>query len=1044
MTTRLPVRPPLPTVCTLLLVLSSMLAGRESSAVDLGEIWQKLTGPLHTAGPIAPRADPAMIELATRLDWLERHLDTYGSVVVKHPDVWGQSRLLRHRHEYEQQLQAQLDQFAYRSNAALRRSDQTYLGMALALEAASGRRRGAEVVPLPSAGGSASVVNQIQSLLPSGNETVGRGETAIIGRAQPLAFPENPPGFRFEEGPLSLEPTLHLDQLSRYLNHLHELRRINEGDDVADAPGYAMVLVRLPISILPGGRTRRGYGAEATLIAEPILDDHLLPRTFRTLVINDLVDLIAPALAWCVNDASCVQWAGELSATALDASQRSFAITALAERLPTASPASPPAAQTRRSRMPIPFTQLVEASGVEQIAGLISATHTALVGLPTSRPCIGYGDVRGFLEEELNAAYDLLALPEMAGLWLELPSWQLAGLIRGRRGDEIDHLRNRFFADLDAHSGVAGRAISHTTTAVLAWGILVESVLLDAQLSEDMQHTACRHEMSVETGPFFGPFPPPLARQAFHQYVQTRWPLHVFALDPVVQEQNIEDSYSRRRELQIAMAMAFASGRMNAAALTRYTRRLETDMATVALNRTVVGFSHGSDTFGWRFTPRLQSPPDRGTLAAFTETLCGPSADADLAQSQLEPGMRECTAILVIPSFVSGVTFDVRTNWFSLTHPRCTEPSLAEAVTSAEMIAAVRAAPADDPRLTCSLPNTALRPLLRRAEQLDRELPLQTLSAQLPYENTAGGFELFSQGTTALAPELLGWYGAPGIDPSRNTSLYLIGRGFSVHDTSLLAGGRPVPITLISREVLRADIPPGVASLSAVSRPPLPHPTPPAAVEELPPPGGEAVSRGALSTGDCNRREVVDLHLATPYGVTSHLLVPVIRASESDAEMAFADRYEISLAYTTGKSSTANAEVARIDEFYGAAFNTLAITVPEAFLPPAKGVLNFTLSDPATRTPAAVFAIPLPSFDTARQAYALSGAELRNFIGDTSRPATDKTLRGALKPYLDSQLAAGTAPAVGQSLPLQLTATLAAEGRELPVSGAVQVVAQRR
>ena len=1028
-------------------------------AVDLSSMWQKVSAPLRFDRHGPPPADPCLADLAARLDWLERHLDTYGSVVVKHPDVWGQSRLMRHRQEYEEQLRAQLDQFAYRSNAAIRRSDQSYLGMALALEAATGRRRGPEQVPLPSTGGSASVINQIEGMLPTGNESVGRSDTAIIGRTQPLAFAESPAGFRFDDGPISLEPTLHLDQLSRYLNHLNELRRINEGDDIADAPGYAMVLVRLPVSILPGGRTRRGYGAEATLIAEPVLDDNLLPRTFRSLVVNDLVDLIAPALAWCVNDPSCVAWARDVVGSSPQSllprndSRRSFAITALAERLPTASPATAPAAKTRRSRMPIPFTQLVEASGIEQIAVLIRDTHAALAGLPTSRPCIGYGDVRGFLEEEVQAAEDFLAQPELAAVWLELPTWNLAPLIRGRRAAEIDQLRDRFFAQLDAAGPPAAHPISHTTTAVLAWGILVESALLDAQLTLDMQQTDCDGMLAAAAGPFYGPAPSPLARAAFNRYVQARWPLHVFALDPVVQEQNIEDSYARRRETQIAMAMAFASGRMSAAALSRYTHRMETDMATLALNRTAVGFSHGSDTFGWRFFPRVQSPPTRGALATFTETLCGPSADADLAARQLEPGIRECTAILVMPSFVPAVTFDVRTNWFSLAHPRCTEPSLEEAVSCSQMIASLRMSGAGTRPADCGLPTTVLRPLLRRVEQLDRELPLQSLTSQLPYENTAGGFELFSAGTTALAPELLGWYGAPGINPDSSTSLYLIGRGFSVHDTSLIAGGRPVPITLISREVLRADIPPGVATLPA-----MPQAVSSASPEELPPPAGSperlpapqpAATEGssppcACSLALCNSREMVDLHLATPYGVTAHMLVPVVRESRGSGRLAFADSYQIDLAYTTGKSTAANAEVARVDEFYGAAFDALAIAVPDDFLPPGKGVLNLTLTDPSAGQPVAVFAVPLPPFDTLRKAYVLTGADLRNFVGDTSRPATDKTLRGAIKPYLDALLAADAAPAVGESLELDLTATLSAESRDLPVGGSIRVSAQRR
>src|SRR5207248_1226903 len=82
------------------------------------------------------------------------------------------------------------------------------------------------------------------------------------------------------------------DQKRRFLNHLHELRRINEGDDNADAPGYALNLVSIPISVLSGDCTQTGYGTECTITASPHLTDDLLPTTFRDLVINDLIELL--------------------------------------------------------------------------------------------------------------------------------------------------------------------------------------------------------------------------------------------------------------------------------------------------------------------------------------------------------------------------------------------------------------------------------------------------------------------------------------------------------------------------------------------------------------------------------------------------------------------------------------------------------------------------------------------------------------------------------------------------------------------------------
>ena len=215
---------------------------------------------------------------------------------------------------------------------------------------------------------------------------------------------------------------------------------------------------------------------------------------------------------------------------------------------------------------------------------------------------------------------------------------------------------------------------------MLAWAILVESALLNDRLVEDVGAACgarCQGRPAAGyAGPFFGPDPAPEARAAFNDYVRCRWPIRVFALDPVSGEQNIDDSFSRRRELQIVMAMASASGRINMQAMQRYTRRLELDIASVALNKTSVGFSHGSDTFGWRFYPRVQSPPTRGTLATLGETVRGgPTTDGDLMQRQLEPGQRECTAMIVMPSFVPWVTLDVRTNWFSLPIRACSRRS---------------------------------------------------------------------------------------------------------------------------------------------------------------------------------------------------------------------------------------------------------------------------------------------------------------------------------------------------------------------------------
>jgi hypothetical protein len=1093
-------------------------------AREFGHVFRTLAAPLQAAHriPPPPSDDPCLEDLAKQMDWLEHHLACYGTVVAKQPDVWGQSRLTRARLEYEEEMRKQIGLFTERTTASIRRSDQAYLGMALALQSASGRRRTTQDVAVPDATGSASVINTIQGLIPTGNESAGRTDPVVIARTAPFAMPPNPAGFQFDDAPLSLEPTVHLDQLSRYLNHLNELRRVNEGDDSSDAPGYSLNLVRIPVSVTPGSRTRKGHGAEITVIAEPCLGDDLLPTTFRSLVINDLVDVIAPALTWAVNDRDCLAWAETIvagdgriaSRKALPEEAQSrerwglpraepshrqgvmAAMQSLRAKLPTITPSSAPSMKTRRSRLPIPSSQLADVAGIGQMAILIHDTHAALVNHPDSRPCIGYLEVRGHLAEELEAAYDFLALDARRHVWQELPGWNLAALVRSRQARDLAAARCRFFAAIGTGGEDGIELIGHvadadgpnvtgtdeagiccedpqpttpicrTTTAVLAWAILVESSLLNERLLADTREAATARGQAAGPGgcggPFYGPDPPPEARAAFADYVRTRWPIRVFALDPVSNEQNVDDSYARRRELQIAMAMASATGPLNAQAMQRYTRRLELDMATVALNKTAVGFAHGSDTFGWRFYPRVQTPPTRGTLATLGETVCGgPSSDADLAQRQLEPGQRECAAIIVMPAFVPWITLDVRTNWFSLTHPKQIDPGMSQTLTLSRAVQSMRTTAQACSR--CPGPHAAdsLPHMMRMIDQLERKLPVQTLQAQIPHENTSGGFELFNSGISDLAPELLGWYGAPGIDPAAVTSLFLVGKGFSVHDTRVIAGGRPARFRLLSREIIQVDIPSGAATVPwlpptvatarsatrglvlASAAEPLPEPS------VAPPLAGACATCGdpALDTceSDCNRREAVEVHLATPYGVTGSLFVPVARRTDSgDCTLAFASSCTIGLTFTVTKATGSKTESAKVDEFFSSSCDAIEITVPEAFIPPPKAALRLLVRDASSGATAATFSFDDPFFDARRSRYVIAGAQLRNFIGDTSRPATDKTLRGAAKPYLDSLLLRGDLADDGDAVPLTITAALVSGEHELPIGGEIAVQATRR
>lgn len=1162
----------------LLAMLAFLPASPVASAGDPIDLWRGLKAAaqgLHREKPVTCKDDQVEL-LASEIDWLEHHIDTYGSIVAKQPDVWGQSRLTRHRYEYESQMKAELGNFQDLNNASISRSDQSFVGLAMAMT-----HGGSGATP-PSF---TTVQNMISNPADPSSGVIDRAAPFTTGTQQPFA------GFGMgNDNAVSLEPTIHLNHLSQYIAHLDELRRINEGDDTVDSPGYALNLVRIPISILPGKQTQQGHGAEVTVIGEAQLGDDLLPGTFRNMVINDLVDLLAPGLTFAVNngdvrtalcmsglsqtadgfearmlpDGRIVPGGEEIGDPGRDQQRRKLVEKVRKAMRSHTISVSVPTAKMRRARMPLPPEELVDVVGEVQVALMLRATFEALGANPANRPCIEYNDVRGFLGEELQAAYDFLSQDRQAVVWDEMPGWNLAELIRSRRMGELELRRRAFFEALgmddaapwshavtepclgcvcrgSCENDVGPCRICRTTTAVLAWMILVESALLNERLVEDMRNISAAKGMGGRcafAGPFYGPNPGPEARDGFNDYVRRRWPIRVFALDPVSNEQNVEDMFSQRREMQLALAMAVAHGRASRQTMARYDRALQTNMATIALNQTAVGFTHGADTFGWRFYPRIQSPPTQNNLTAFRDTLIGTnSRKQDLSQRRLEPGMRECTAMIVMPSFVPYVTFDIRTNWFSLTNPKSTDQSMRQAMKLSRSVKSMQLSAAMCARNAGAYRDGEVARLMRRVDQLDRELPLQTMIAQIPYENTSGGFELFNTGVTDLAPELVGYYGAEGVNPNGTTTLFLIGKGFNLHDTSVIAGGKSVPITLISRQVLRAEIPPGVQTIrlpvkaqpthasASLRRPgarrlvaghaatgvmlasgteniptPAGAPTNPLRGQSQGAGHGNGVRGDEIDTGHdaandegqglrpspadrepksvlprktlqfplpsppspsappvtvcrdddpcsecCDVEAFVDVHMATPYGVSDHLLIPLYDAGVPPSPPAASCDLSIEpgavVALSTSKTKTGGW---RINEFFRGNGDRISIDAPPSFAAPPGAELRCTLRDDRTGEMVATFSVPAPSFHSSEYAYVFTGSALRNFIGDTSRPATDKTLRGAIKPYIDHLGAtrdAGGLPNV--ACDLTLTIELAAGQQVIPVEGSVAVTVRR-
>lgn len=950
---------------------------------------------------------PTVQALARDLDELERHIEKYGSVVAQHPDVWGQARLTKHREDFENEMYKELGNFKLTLQGSVAWSDQAYAADAVALSNAAaaagssasgkGSSSSAAVVsnsntPVPSPGvvsnttlaspTGTAIVSNLSATKPAstskpassgnggnggaGNGSDGTGSNSNSSTGTPDqsdtfgafgAITRTPvstvtgPTYSFlSSGGINVEPEVYLDQKARYINYLNQLRRNNEGDDTADSPGYALDLVRIPVSIFPGKCTEIGHGAEITMTLTPHLSEELLPTTFRNLIINDLVEQISYPVTQFINnpensiyldDRRSGGSSGKLSSDVaalfgyvdddlsrlengdceaiktLQGLRLRLALQPLFGRSewdwvddvlklrepwvgppPKASgeidPKKPPgmvfgtsvnqdivrfrkefrerdvmrrartsfqpvslipATKSRRAMLPFPPTQMVEVYGYKDVYQIaleayrgLSKERFAKACLDSDKVYIHLPDIEGYLQEELNGVYKLLENPCNVYLWHVYCTEELANAVRSHQIAHIRDMRNEFKDALIAKAGENAPLGSADTvresTIALAWATIVESALLTQQLVQDMKESAAAKGCPIPHEgwlPYFLPDPPIEARMAFNEYVRCRWPIHVFALDPVTQQQNISDTFSGRREMQLAMSLAFVSGKINAKNMMRYARRIEFDLATIDLNNTQVGFSHGDETFGWRFYPRFQTPDIESNAKVFFRDLLwgGPNRNALLRQRRLEPGQRECVAIVMMPSFVPYADLTVNSNWFSLTNPKCKLMDTEFAMRVSKSVKTIENCGARVLDADCYCDGD-LALLLKRAKQLASRRPLQGTTVQIPYENTLGGFGMFNTGVTDLAPELSGWYGSPSINPIVPTTIFLVGNHFSVHQTRVIAAGNDVIYReMLSRQVMKVVIPPNP---NLVGNP---------------------------------NQKFVDIQLATPYGLSQHLLVPV-------------------------------------------------------------------------------------------------------------------------------------------------------------------------
>jgi hypothetical protein len=116
-------------------------------------------------------------------------------------------------------------------------------------------------------------------------------------------------------------------------------------------------------------------------------------------------------------------------------------------------------------------------------------------------------------------------------------------------------------------------------------------------------------------------------------------------------------------------------------------------------------------------------------------------------------------------------------------------------------------------------------------------MPAQRLVVRLPFSGEHNDSRIFCSQGLQLRPALMGWHGKPP-EHGEESTIFVEGRNFSVHDTHVIAGGKPAKSVLVSRNLLEVTI-----------------------------------AKDAEPTPSAEGELLLDINVATPNGASNHLLV---------------------------------------------------------------------------------------------------------------------------------------------------------------------------
>jgi len=209
------------------------------------------------------------------------------------------------------------------------------------------------------------------------------------------------------------------------------------------------------------------------------------------------------------------------------------------------------------------------------------------------------------------------------------------------------------------------------------------------------------------------------------------------------------------------------------------------------------------------------------------------------SDQSIEPGQRECTVLIEMPNFIPKIEFITVADWFRTGEVGDGQKSDLEraSVLGRKLVAAENA-------LNRAKVEGQYRPeeyqiAMDRLNQLRDLMPTQRLIVRLPYSGDNNDSRIFCSQGLQSRPSLLSWHGKPPTREEEST-LFLEGRNFSVHDTHVIAGGKVAASVLVSRNLLQVTI-----------------------------------GKDAAPTTNGGAVPLLDINVATPNGVSNHLLIPM-------------------------------------------------------------------------------------------------------------------------------------------------------------------------